>query len=135
MTTTHIGAIPQHREPMRVAWVDTDAGGRIHFTAALRWAEAAEHALLRSLDVAPDEMVRFPRRHVEATYHRPLRFNDRFDLVLTAEHLGRTSITYTWQAVSDGQICAEGRIVAVHVDETGQTTPLPPPLRALTTRD
>ena len=30
----------EHRERLRVAWVDTDAGGRIHFTAAFRWAEA-----------------------------------------------------------------------------------------------
>jgi acyl-CoA thioester hydrolase len=34
-------------ERARVAWVDTDAGGRIHFTAAFRWAEAAETELMR----------------------------------------------------------------------------------------
>ena len=28
----------EHVERTRVAWVDTDAGGRIHFTAAFRWA-------------------------------------------------------------------------------------------------
>jgi len=33
-----------HIERSRVAWVDTDAGGRIHFTAAFRWAELAETA-------------------------------------------------------------------------------------------
>jgi hypothetical protein len=33
-----------HVEPLRVAWVDTDAGGRIHWSAVFRWAELAEHA-------------------------------------------------------------------------------------------
>ena len=38
-----------HVERMRVAWVDTDATGLIHYTAALRWFEVAEHALVRDL--------------------------------------------------------------------------------------
>lgn len=33
-------AAPRHVAQSRVAWIDTDAGGRIHFTAAFRWAEA-----------------------------------------------------------------------------------------------
>jgi acyl-CoA thioesterase FadM len=39
----------EHSERFRVAWVDTDAGGRIHFTAAFRWAEATETGLMREL--------------------------------------------------------------------------------------
>ena len=35
----------EHVERLRVAWVDTDAGGRIHFSNAFRWAELAETAL------------------------------------------------------------------------------------------
>ena len=34
---------------VRVAFVDTDASGRIHFTAMLRYFEAAEQEFLRSL--------------------------------------------------------------------------------------
>src|SRR4051794_39630191 len=51
----------RHLERRRVAWVDTDAGGRIHFTAAFRWAEAAETELVRSLGVL-DAWADFPRR-------------------------------------------------------------------------
>jgi hypothetical protein len=50
---------------LRVAWVDTDAGGRIHFTAAFRYAERAETALLRQLGLV-DRLVDYPRRRVEA---------------------------------------------------------------------
>jgi acyl-CoA thioester hydrolase len=125
-------AAAHHRERMRVAWADTDASGRIHFTAAFRWAEVAEHALLRRLGLSPPGNADgFPRRHVEATYHQPLRFADEFDLVLAAERVGRTSVTYAWQAIRDGQVCVEGRTVTVHVDGEGTPTPLPPALRQL----
>jgi acyl-CoA thioester hydrolase len=126
------GAAARHRERMRVAWADTDASGRIHFTAAFRWAEVAEHALLRRLGLSPPGNADgFPRRHVEATYHKPLRFADEFDLVLAAERVGRTSVTYAWQAIRDGQVCVEGRTVTVHVDGDGAPTPLPRALREL----
>jgi acyl-CoA thioester hydrolase len=125
-------AAAHHRERMRVAWADTDASGRIHFTAAFRWAEVAEHALLRRLGLSPPGNADgFPRRHVEATYHKPLRFADEFDLVLAAERVGRTSVTYAWQAIRDGQVCVEGRTVTVHVDGDGTPTPLPQALREL----
>jgi acyl-CoA thioester hydrolase len=121
-----------HSERIRVAWADTDASGRIHFTAAFRWAEAAEHALLRRLGLSPPGNADgFPRRHVEATYHQPLRFADELDLVLSAERVGRTSVTYAWQAIRDGQVCVEGRTVTVHVDGDGRPAPLPQALRQL----
>jgi acyl-CoA thioester hydrolase len=120
------------RERMQVAWADTDASGRIHFTAAFRWAEAAEHALLRRLGLTPPGNADgFPRRHVEATYHRPLRFADEFDLELAAERVGRTSITYAWRVVRDGQVYVEGRTVTVHVDGDGIPAPVPEALRNL----
>ena len=56
-------------ERLRVAWVDTDAGGRIHFTAAFRWAEVAETALMRGLGLI-DGWGSYPRRHVEADFHK-----------------------------------------------------------------
>ena len=49
----------------RVAWVDTDAGGRIHFTSAFRWAEEAETELMRRVGVLGEQWGSFPRRKVE----------------------------------------------------------------------
>jgi acyl-CoA thioester hydrolase len=128
----HATVAAHHKERMRVAWADTDASGWIHYTAAFRWAETAEHALLHQLGLIPPANADgFPRRHVEATYHRPLRFADEFDLVLSAERVGRTSVTYAWQAIRNGQVCVEGRTVTVHVDGEGTPTPLPHQLRQL----
>ena len=114
---------PRHVARSRVAWVDTDAGGRIHFTAAFRWAEAAETALMRSLGLL-DYWGDYPRRAVEAEYLAVLRFEDEFELELVPEHVGTTSITYSWEVRRDGETCISGRHTVVHVDGGGRPAPL-----------
>ncbi|MCX7523295.1 thioesterase family protein [Microbacterium sp. STN6] len=113
--------------PLRVQWVDTDAGGRIHFTAAFRWAELAEHELLRA--VGATDLTQFPRRHVEATFHRPLRFDDQFELQIEATRVGSSSVTYAWRAMRDDAVYFEGTTAAVHVDAEGTPTPIPDSVR------
>ncbi|MGW0949987.1 acyl-CoA thioesterase [Streptomyces sp. NPDC002623] len=111
-----------------VTWVETDAGGLIHNTSALRWAEATEHAFYRA--AVPDLPVdRLPRRRIEATYHRPLKFRDRYRVTLSVEKLGRTSVAYAWTVTSRGELCIEGRHVVVHLDGDGTPTPWPQYLR------
>lgn len=119
---------PTHVERTRVAWVDTDAGGRIHFTAAFRWAEAAETALGRSLGLLED-WGDLPRRAVEAEYLQVLRFEDEIEVELAAERVGRTSVTYAWEIRRGGEVCVRGRHTAVHVGADGQPVPLPETMR------
>ena len=121
-------AAPRHVGQSRVAWIDTDAGGRIHFTAAFRWAEAAETALLRSLGLL-DGWGDYPRRAVEAEYLAVLRFDDEFEIDLAPEHVGTSSITYGWEIRRDGEVCILGRHTAVHVDDAGRPAPLSPDVR------
>jgi acyl-CoA thioester hydrolase len=119
---------PRHVARSRVAWVDTDAGGRIHFTAPFRWAEAAETALLRSLGLL-DDWGDYPRRAVEAEYLAVLRFEDEFEIELVVERIGTSSVTYSWEIRRDGEICVRGRHTAVHVDADGRPVPLSPEVR------
>jgi acyl-CoA thioesterase FadM len=119
-------------ERTRVAWVDTDAGGRIHFTAAFRWAEAAETALGRRLGLLAD-WGDLPRRAVEAEYLSVLRFEDEIEVELRPERVGTTSVTYAWEIRRDGEVCIRGRHTAVHVDAEGRPSPLPERARAALT--
>ncbi len=118
-----------HRETLRVLWVDTDAGGRIHFTAAFRWAEAVELALYRKLGLT-EYVPHLPRRHVEADFRRVLVFDDEIDVTLSVARLGTTSIAYEWQITRDGELAVEGSHTVVHVDEHGHAQPLDDELRA-----
>jgi acyl-CoA thioester hydrolase len=119
---------PPFREPVRVEFVDTDAGGRIHHTAALRWAERAEHQLLRSL--GRSELTGFPRRRLEVDFLAPLRFGDEVVVEIAATAIGRTSITYGWRVLRDGVSCVEGSTTCIQVDDDGRPSPVPADLRA-----
>jgi acyl-CoA thioester hydrolase len=118
----------RHRYQTRVQWVDTDASGRIHFSAAFRWAEAAEHDLLQrdGHAFAGD----FPRVDVGATYLERLGFGDQVEVVLGTERVGRSSITYRWEVRRDGVVCVRGRHVVVYVPDGSRAAELPAPLRA-----
>jgi Predicted thioesterase len=118
-----------HRETLRVLWIDTDAGGRIHFTAAFRWAEAAELGLYRDLGLT-EYVPTLPRRHVEADYHRVLVFDDEIDVSLSVAKVGTTSVTFEWQVTRDGELAVEGRHTVVHVDAEGRAEPIDDRMRA-----
>lgn len=121
----------EHREQMRVNWVDTDASGLIHYTAALRYFEVAEHALMRRLfpQGRPGDL-RLPRVHVEADYKAALRYPDEFTCTVRIDAVGRSSVTYSYDIDRlDGVKCIRGKIVAAAVDATGHSTALPEALR------
>lgn len=111
-----------------VAWVDTDASGRIHFTAPFRWVEAVEHALYRETDPGI-EVGSFPRLTVGSTYRRPLAAGDAFDVELTAERVGNSSISYAWTILHDGELAIEGHHTVVHVGPDGKPATVPVALR------
>lgn len=115
-------ALPRQVEHARVAWIDTDAGGRIHFTAAFRWAEAAETSLFRTLGIPV--LGSYPRRVVEAEFLQVLRFEDELEVDLSPERVGTTSITYSWTITRGGEVCVRGRHTVVHVDDSGRPEPL-----------
>lgn len=117
-----------HRETVRVEFVDTDAGGRIHHTAALRWAERAEHELLRT--VGWEELTSFPRRRLAVEFFAPLRFGDEVEVVIGATAVGRTSVTYGWDVLRDGEVCVSGETTCVYVGDDGRARPVPAGLRS-----
>ena len=123
----------EHTERARVAWIDTDAGGRIHFTAAFRWAETAETGLYRKLGLIQDGRGDYPRRQVEAEYRSVLRFDDEVEVTIRVHSVGRTSIRFVWDVVHDGAVAVSGAHTVVQVDSSGQPAPIDDRVRALLT--
>src|SRR2546422_9988570 len=91
----------------RIEWPDTDASGMYHNTAAFRFIEVAETALLDRLGFVHEIYGRHPRVHIEADFLAPLRFRDLVDVELTVAKVGRTSIHYDFEMRSNGG--GEGR--------------------------
>jgi acyl-CoA thioester hydrolase len=120
----------EHSERVHVGWIDTDAGGRIHFTAAFRWAEMAETGLYRRLGLLDEGRGSYPRRHVEADFLRVLVFNDEVELRIRVESVGRTSIRYAWEGIHEGEVAITGAHTIVRVDDDGRPTPIDDRTRA-----
>ena len=103
----------------RIEWPDTDASGMYHNTAAFRFIEVAETALLDRLGFVHEIYGRHPRVHIEADFLAPLRFRDLVDVELTVARVGRTSIHYDFEMRSDGGAAVRGKMVAVLMDGPG----------------
>src|ERR1700690_2143919 len=119
---------------VRVGFVDTDASGRIHFTAMFRYYEAAEQEFLRSLGLGhhllpPD--VGFPRVRVESEYRSAVVFDDVLDIGVSVKGLGTTSYTLEFIARKGQPIAANGGFVVVCVSrQKGRAQALPDAFRA-----
>ncbi|HVT92371.1 MAG TPA: thioesterase family protein [Bryobacteraceae bacterium] len=108
----------------RVRFSDTDASGRIHYTAMLRFFEAAETEFLRSLGFPygslESETASYPRVHVECTYKSAVRDDDLVNIAVAVERAGKTSFTLGFSARVRAEIAAYGRITIVCMDRKSQ---------------
>ncbi len=106
--------------PSRVRFVDTDASGRIHYTAMLRHFEAAEAEFLRShgLHYTGEQSggIGWPRVRVECNYTSPVRFDDLLDIAVTVERVGNSSFTLSFAASVAGRAVADGKLTIVCLD-------------------
>src|SRR5260370_30396937 len=112
----------------RIRFVDTDASGRIHYTALFRHFEAAEFEFLRSLGCSYVTLEGgYPRVHVECDYLAALRCDDLISTAATLDHVRATSFTLAFSVSLEGRkAAAKGRITAVCIDrETHRPRPLP----------
>ncbi len=116
--------------PHRVRFVDTDASGRIHYTAMLRFFEAAENEYLRALGVdyagLEDRHTSFPRVYVDCNYTGAVRDDDMVDIAVETERVGSSSFTLAFRASVGAKPAAHGRIVIVCMNvETQKAQALP----------
>ena len=101
-----------------VAFADTDASGRAHFTAILRYVEDAEHAYLAEKGIPViSASSGWPRVHVQCDYRAPLAYGDEIITRLSINKVGNSSVGYAFIVSKNGQVCAEGNMVIVRVGE------------------
>lgn len=122
----------------RVEFAETDLAGIAHFSNFLRWAEAAEHALLRSLGAGShDGGLGWPRVAVTCDYVAPLRFEDELEVELGVRSVGTSAVTYAFTISRvDGErraACARGTMTSVCIARESRPMkpiPIPDDLRA-----
>ena len=121
-----------HVEQLRVRWVDTDASGRIHYTAAFRYFEAAEWELFRRAGIllrGHEETFGFPRVSVSATFHAPLYADDEIAVHIRPERVGTTSITFALEVFREETLCISGTVTSVFIGDQGRPIAVPALIR------
>jgi acyl-CoA thioester hydrolase len=119
-----------------VNFYELDSAGIVHFSMFFRYMEEAEHALWRAagLSIAPrGSLVGFPRVAAAFEYHRPLRFEDEFDVRIRIVGMSDKTLRYVCELTQDGQSIATGTmtVVCVRTDVTPlKSVSIPPEIAA-----
>jgi len=117
----------------RIRWADADAAGRLHFPRIFEYFEEGESELLRSVGITMFDKggYDFPRKHVDAVFHRVLPLDAPFVMRVTVGKLGNTSIRYDYHIFADeacAQLALEGSMTVVVVKD-GRPAPIPDKMR------
>lgn len=107
----------EYNHSRRIEFAETDLVGVVHFSRYARFAEEAEHAFFRSLGLSVytpcgDYSLGFPRLASRLEFFGPLRFEDVIDVHLWVRRRGRKSITFQFRLTHEGQVVAQGEVVA-----------------------
>ena len=124
--------IGAHRLRRRVQFHETDVAGIVHFSWFYRYMEEAEHALWREAGLsiaAPDAEVGFPRIAASFEFHRPLHFEEEFDVDLRIVEIASKTIRYEAQITRGQTSVATGSLTVLCVSkrhgEPMQAVPIP----------
>ena len=108
----------EHTLRRRVNFYELDSAGIVHFSTFFRYMEEAEHALWRAAGLsiaARGSHVGFPRVAAGFEYHRPLRFEDEFDVRIRIVGMSEKTIRYACDLSQDGVSAANGTMTVVCV--------------------
>ncbi len=87
------------RWPVRVYYEDTDAGGIVFYANYLKFFERARTEWLRAAGIGQQALATQAQRIfvVKSTamdYHAPAKLDDRLEITVTVEKLGRASVNF-----------------------------------------
>ncbi len=116
----------------RIRFIDTDASGRIHYTAMFRYFESAETEFVRQIGLTYEKGgYGFPRVHVECDFLIMIGHDDLIEIEVSLTRLGKSSMRFEFRTFRAGELAAKGAVVVVCIDKaTGRATPIPEPLRS-----
>ena len=127
----------EHRLHRRVHFYELDSAGIVHFSWFFRYMEEAEHALWREagLSIAPEGAeVGFPRVSATFDYHRPLRFEEEFDVTIRILAIAEKTMRYACVVTRGETTIATGTLTIACANkrpgEPMKAIPIPPDIAA-----
>jgi acyl-CoA thioester hydrolase len=102
----------ESRQRRRVQFSETDAAGLVHFSNFFRYFEDAEHALWRDagLSIHPENSpIGWPRVSASCEFHRPLRFEQEFEVVVRIAEMTKRTVEYAGDIFRNDERVATAR--------------------------
>jgi YbgC/YbaW family acyl-CoA thioester hydrolase len=126
-----VATVEPFRFETRIRFIDTDASGRIHYTAMFRYFESAEIEWMRSLGILYGrDSFTFPRVHVECDFRLALLHDDAIIIEVFLTKLGKSSARLEFRTLKNGEIAATGVVVIACMSrQTQRAIPMPAELR------
>ncbi len=113
----------------RVAWVDTDTLGIVHFSNYFRICERVEEEFLNYLGFSEEyrKEILLPRVMAKCDYKYPLRFNEIARVSMKIDEIGKKHITYAFEIYNrnEGKISAICKITVVAINRDFKSIPIP----------
>jgi acyl-CoA thioester hydrolase len=103
----------------RVAWVDTDAAGVVHYSNYFRFFERAEEEFYASLGFTfvdiRESGLWFPRVEACCQYKKPSHYNDMLEVAVSVEELREKVVKLGFEVTNkpSGELLAVGHLVIV----------------------
>ena len=118
----------------RVAFSDTDAQGIVYYGRYNPYFDLARVELLRSVGLLHVRGAgEFVMRANDVEYFAPARFDDELEIQVKVSHIGRTSLTYEFEAYKLPErrltVTAHQTLVYIDVDKR-EKTPIPEEYKA-----
>jgi acyl-CoA thioester hydrolase len=127
----------EYRIKRRVQFYETDMAGIVHFSWFFRYMEEAEHEMWRAagVTIAGGNGIAWPRVEASFEFHRPLRFEDEFEVHLRIIGKDERTIRYEGIVSKGDERVATGRIsvrcVSKKPGEPMKSIDIPPEIDAL----
>ncbi|MEL9998603.1 MAG: thioesterase family protein [Thermoplasmata archaeon] len=113
----------------RVAWVDTDALGVMHFSNYFRICERTEEEFMNSIGLSFDisKNISLPRVKAECSYKSPLMYNDTAVITMKVQEIGKKHLKYIFEIKkeNDEKLSAICEIVVVAINNQFKSVNLP----------
>jgi YbgC/YbaW family acyl-CoA thioester hydrolase len=107
---TRVSEFLLHR---RVQFYEVDSAGIVHFSWFFRYMEEAEHAMWRTAGLSIAMVgtdIGFPRVATSFDYHRPLRFEDEFDVRIQIAAIKTKTMQYSCVVSKGAERIATGTL-------------------------
>ena len=119
---------------IRIQFVDTDASGRIHYSAIFRYFEIMDHDFFRQIGYSYKEIFQLgldmPRVHVECSYLGNIEYDDELEAQVLISKIGNSSFTLSFGFYKENVLVTKGSLTNVFIDRsTGKSVQIPESIR------